>query len=98
MAYYFERYGCRPESLPRHLYGMLSPEGQHLLRQQLKELADSLLVVIEDGFDLTFERRLLEFVSRQVYFGVMLGCCRSFGCSLTYLSALDMGLVRDEPS
>ena len=72
-AYYFERYRCRPESLPRHLYGMLSPEGQHLLRQQLKELADSLLVVIEDGFDLTFERRLLEFVSRQVYFGVMLG-------------------------
>jgi len=71
-AYYFDRYGCLPESLPRHLYDTLTVDGQTILKEQLRQLADSIKPVIVEGFDLTFERRLLEFVSRQVYFGVML--------------------------
>ena len=72
-AYYLDRYGCMPESLPRRLYEMLSDEGKATLKSQLGDLADSLQPVIVDGYDLTFERRLLDFVSRQVYFGSMLG-------------------------
>lgn len=72
-AYYFDRYGCMPESLPRRLYDMLSVDGQAILRGQLRDLADSMQTVIVDGYDLTFEKRLLDFVSRQVYFAGILG-------------------------
>jgi hypothetical protein len=72
-AYYLDKYGCKPESLPRQFYGLLNEEGKAVLRNQLRELSDSLTPVIVDGYDLTFERRLLEFVSRQIYFCVMLG-------------------------
>jgi hypothetical protein len=72
-ACYFERYGCMPEGLPQHVYDVLSVDGQATLRSQLRELADSMQTVIVDGYDLTFERRLMHFVSRQVYFAGMLG-------------------------
>jgi hypothetical protein len=72
-AYYFDRYGCMPETLPRCLYDIMSVDGKAILREQLRDLADSMQTVIVDGYDLTFEKRLLDFVSRQVYFGVMLG-------------------------
>jgi hypothetical protein len=71
-AYYFDRYGCTRQSLPRQIHDTLNPDGQTILKEQLRQLAGSIKPVIVDGFDLTFERRLLEFVSRQVYFGVML--------------------------
>lgn len=72
-AYYFDRYGCMSKSLPRLLYDLLSVDGQAVLKRQLRELADSMQTVVVDGYDLTFERRLLAFVSRQVYFAGMLG-------------------------
>jgi hypothetical protein len=71
-AYYFDRYGCMRENLPRQLYDTLSVDGQIILKEQLRQLADSIEPVIVDGFDLTFERRLLGCVSRQVYFGGLL--------------------------
>ena len=71
-AYYLDKYGCMPERLPRQFHGLLSPEGDAILRRQLREFSDSLVPVIIDGYDLTFERRLMEFVSRQIFFCVML--------------------------
>ena len=72
-AYYFDKYDCKPPSLPPQFYGLLSEDGKDVLRRQLSELSDSMVPVMVDGYDLTFERRLMEFVPRQVYFGVMLG-------------------------
>ncbi len=72
-AFYFEKYGCRPAALPGQFYDLLSDDGKVLLRQQLRELSDSIVPVIVDGYDLTFERRLLEFASRQIYFCSMFG-------------------------
>jgi len=71
-AYYLDKFGCKPDSLPRQFYALLSDDGKAILRNQLRELSDSLVPVIVDGYDLTFERRLLEFVSRQIYFCIML--------------------------
>jgi hypothetical protein len=72
-AYYLDKYGCKPERLPRQFYELLSGDGKVLLKRQLREFSDSLVPVIVDGYDLTFERRLMDFVSRQIYFCVMLG-------------------------
>ncbi len=67
-AFYFEKYGCRPAALPSQFYELLSGDGKTVLRHQFRELSDSMVPVMVDGYDLTFERRLLEFVSRQIYF------------------------------
>ncbi len=72
-AYYFEKYGCRPSHLPQQFYDLLSEDGKQLLREQFRELSESITPVIVDGYDLTFERRLMGFVPRQIYFCVMLG-------------------------
>jgi hypothetical protein len=72
-AYYLDKYGCKAERLPRQFHDLLSPDGKAILERQLGELSDSLVPVVVDGYDLTFERRLMEFVSRQIYFCVMLG-------------------------
>jgi hypothetical protein len=88
-GYYFDRYGCMPALLAPRLYAMLSPDGQAILKKQLKELANSLQTVIVDGYDLTFERRLMEFVPRQVYFSVMLGWYEAVDvCSPVFQPAL----------
>ncbi|HTZ90048.1 MAG TPA: hypothetical protein VMA71_06900 [Alloacidobacterium sp.] len=71
-AYYLERYSCKQPAFQRDFYGLLSDDGKAVLRDQLRELAGSLELVVVDGYDLTFERRLLEFVPRQTYFSVML--------------------------
>jgi hypothetical protein len=72
-ALYFEKYGCRPAALPCQFYELLSSDGKNVLRRELRELSDSVVPVIVDGYDLTFERRLLEFVSRQIYFCCLFG-------------------------
>lgn len=72
-AYYFDKYGCKPSTLPRQFNGLLSDDGKAVLRRQLRELSDSMVPVIDDGYDLTFERRLMEFVPRQIYFCGLLG-------------------------
>ncbi len=79
-AYYLERYGCRQGTFQGDMYSLLSDDGKNLLRSQLRELGDSLQPVVVDGYDLTFERRLLEFVSRQVF----------FPCLLAWYEALDV--------
>lgn len=71
-AYYLERYGCKQAAFQRDLYGLLNDDGKAVLRRQLQELSQSLVPVVVDGYDLTFERRLLEFVPRQTYFSSML--------------------------
>ncbi|MBV8807311.1 MAG: hypothetical protein JO033_01440 [Acidobacteriaceae bacterium] len=71
-GYYLDRYGCRPANLPRQFYELLSEEGKIVLHRQFRELSDSLISVIVDGYDLTFERRLMGFVARQIYFAGML--------------------------
>jgi hypothetical protein len=79
-AYYLEKYSCKQAPFQRDLYGLLSEEGKAVLGRQLQELSDSLVPVIVDGYDLTFERRLLEFVPRQTY----------FSCMLAWYEALDV--------
>ena len=71
-AYYFDKYGCKLAALPRQFYGLLSEDGRAVLRRQLRELSDSMVPVLADGYDLTFEKRLMEFVPRQIYFCGML--------------------------
>ena len=71
-AYYLERYACKQAAFQRDLYRLLSADGKAVLHHQLRELSDSLVPVVVDGYDLTFERRLLEFVPRQTYFSSML--------------------------
>ena len=72
-AYYLDKYGCKHERLLRQFHSLLNGDGKALLERQLREFSDALQPVVIDGYDLTFERRLLEFVSRQIYFCVMLG-------------------------
>ena len=79
-AYYMERYGCKQAPFQRDLYDLLSGEGKALLAGQLRELSDSFVPVVVDGYDLTFERRIMDFPSRQVY----------FPCMLAWYEALDV--------
>ncbi len=72
-AYYLDKYGCKYDRLPRQFHNLLTNDGKTVLERQLRELSDSLVPVMVEGYDLTFERRLMEFVSRQIYFCVMLG-------------------------
>ena len=72
-GYYFDKYACKPPYYPRQFAELFSEDGKATLRQQLRELSESIKPVIVDGYDLTFERRLMEFVPRQVFFPVMLG-------------------------
>lgn len=79
-AYYIERYSCKQAPFQRDLYNLLNGEGKAILAGQLRELSDSLVPVVVDGYDLTFERRIMDFVPRQVY----------FSCMLAWYEALDV--------
>jgi hypothetical protein len=69
---YFERFGQYESMIPKVL-ALLSAEGRQQLKHQLGQLSDTVTPVIIDGFDLTFEKRILSQVVRQVYFAVFLG-------------------------
>ena len=79
-AYYFERYGCKHGAFQRDLFELLSEDGKAVLRAQLQALSASLIPSVVDGYDITFEKRLLGFVSRQTY----------FTCMLAWYEALDV--------
>ena len=79
-AYYLERYSCKQAVFQRDLYNLLSDDGKAVLEAQLRELSDSLVPVVVEGYDLTFERRLMEFLPRQMY----------FSCMLAWYEALDV--------
>lgn len=64
---YFERFGQYESMIPKVL-ALLSAEGRDQLKHQLGRLSENIEPVIIDGFDLTFERRVLNQVVRQVYF------------------------------
>lgn len=64
---YFDRFGQYRSMTPKVL-ALLSPEGRRELQRQLGCLSESIEPIIVDGFDLTFERRVLQQVVRQVYF------------------------------
>jgi hypothetical protein len=71
-AHYFDIFDQYFSIRPR-LLSLLSGEGHRYLKCQLGRLADSIVPVVVDGFDLTFERRVLQNIVRQVYFSVFLG-------------------------
>jgi hypothetical protein len=71
-AHHFDIFDQYFSTRPRVL-SLLSGEGHRNLKYQLGRLADSIVPVIVDGFDLTFERRILQNIVRQVYFSVFLG-------------------------
>jgi len=71
-AHYFDIFDQYFSTRPRVL-SLLSGEGHRYLKSQLARLADSMVPVIVDGFDLTFERRMLQNIVRQVYFSLFLG-------------------------
>lgn len=72
-AHYLDMFGCVSHATTEQVLGFLSADGREVLRRQLRALADSLEPVIVDGFDLTFEKRVLNEISRQVYFSGFLG-------------------------
>ncbi|MBV8808750.1 MAG: hypothetical protein JO033_08750 [Acidobacteriaceae bacterium] len=51
----------------------LTPDGAEALNKRLKDLCQSMGSVVEDGFEIGFERRLISDICRQVHFGFMLG-------------------------
>jgi hypothetical protein len=87
-AYYFDKYGCKQSSFQRQFYGLLSADGQAVLSRQLRELSDSMTPVMVDGYDLTFEHRLMDFVPRQIFF-----CCM-----LAWYEALDVASPVFQPA
>jgi hypothetical protein len=66
-ANYFDRFGQYRSMTPKVL-ALLSAGGRSELKNQLRHLSESIEPVVVDGFDLTFERRVLQQVVRQVYF------------------------------
>jgi hypothetical protein len=71
-AEYFDRFGQYRSTTPQVLQ-LLSAEGRRQLKHQLARLSDGIEPRIIDGFDVTFERRVLQNVARQVYFSIFLG-------------------------
>lgn len=72
-AHYFDLFGNVSAQTMLQVLSCLSAEGRDRLSRQLRRLADSIEPVIVGGFDLTFERRVLADISRQVFFAVFLG-------------------------
>ncbi len=72
-GYYFDKHGYMPPDHARRFCDVLSQDGKQALRRQMRELSGSIKPVVIDGYDLTFERRLVEFISRQINFCMMLG-------------------------
>jgi len=72
-AHYFDMFGNVSPQTMAQVLSFLSAEGRDRLSRQLRRLADSIEPVMVDGFDLTFERRVLADISRQVFFAVFLG-------------------------
>ncbi len=72
-AHYFDGFGNVSPQTMVQVSSFLSAEGRDRLSRQLRRLADSIDLAIVDGFDLTFERRVLADISRQVFFAGFLG-------------------------
>lgn len=72
-AHFFDMFGHYPLRHRERVLQLLSPDGRELIARQLGALADSIESVVFDGFDLTFERFVLNRVARQIYFGIFLG-------------------------
>jgi hypothetical protein len=68
-ALYFQNYSCVHPDLLTYLAPLLSADALDMLGRQLRKLADNIETVIVGGMDLTFERRLLSNLVRQVYAG-----------------------------
>jgi hypothetical protein len=66
-AYYFENFASNYPGTFDRFVSLLSADGKDALRGQLRKLARDLDVVVVNGVDVTFERRLLSELSRQVY-------------------------------
>jgi hypothetical protein len=60
---------------------MLSRQGKAILHERLLALDASLPLEIERGVDATFEKRVLDRISRQVHYGSFLGWCEELDVS-----------------
>ena len=65
-AYYLENFTSNYPGTFDRFKGLLSADGQHALRTQLRALADELDIIVVNGVDVSFERRLVSELSRQV--------------------------------
>lgn len=75
-ARFFERISGRASPFAADdVIGLLAPRGREALRARLSALEASLTLETRDGLDLTFEKRVLERISRQIHYGTLLGWC-----------------------
>jgi hypothetical protein len=54
---------------------LLTPRGREALRARLAALDQSLTAASSGGLDLTFEKLVLDRISRQIHYGTLLGWC-----------------------
>jgi len=64
----------------KDVFGVLSKDGAQQATMHLRRVAESLAPATEDKLDLTFERHVLGWLSKQVH----------YGCFLSWLEALDV--------
>jgi len=75
-ARFFERISGRASPYAADdVIGLLTAPGREALQARLSALEASLTVETSDGLDLTFEKRVLERISRQIHYGTLLGWC-----------------------
>jgi Asparagine synthase len=75
-ARFFERISGRGSPYaPDDVIELLSGQGRAVLEARLSALEGTFRLESSDGLDLTFERRVLERISRQIHYGTFLGWC-----------------------
>jgi hypothetical protein len=75
-ARYFDRISGRGSAFAADdVIALLTTRGREALRARLAALDQSLTVESSGGLDLTFEKRVLDRISRQIHYGTLLGWC-----------------------
>jgi Asparagine synthase len=75
-ARFFERISGRGSPFaPDDVIALLTARGREVLEARLSALEATFQAESSDGLDLTFEKRVLERISRQIHYGTFLGWC-----------------------
>jgi hypothetical protein len=75
-ARFFDRISGRGSAFAADdVIALLTPPGREALRARLAALDQSLTAESSGGLDLTFEKRVLDRISRQIHYGTLLGWC-----------------------
>ncbi len=75
-ARFFERISGRGSAFAADdAIALLTPRGREALDARLSALDATFTPESSDGFDLAFEKRVLERISRQIHYGTFLGWC-----------------------